>query len=251
MTQPTVSKHTNNTSRLVFTAQLRPQVRMLPVRKARWTSCPIPSSEHAQILNFRTHSIPNLWTRPMSSFWTYLFAARLCHTLPAAMGSSALLRARRSALVLAARTGVSCPYLHYGNRGRLQNVFPPSVLFKSSRIFLQYTGDIDAKNDGPEFWNSNSVIFENIWKFSKRRRAVPLRPIWIIMVAAKLYHSRVLVTKLHQNRSTLKGRSAGQKHTDRQTNPALQVCNQANNSFNITTFSCDAVFTSSYATNYH
>jgi len=30
------------------------------------------------------------------------------------------------------------------------------------------------------------------------------------MVAAKQDHSRVLVTKFHQNRSTLKGRSAGQ-----------------------------------------
>ena len=53
------------------------------------------------------------------------------------------------------------------------------------------------------------------------------------MVAAKLDHSRVLVTKFHQNRSTLKGRSAGERHThaDRQTRlkiRALQVCNQAN-----------------------
>jgi len=30
------------------------------------------------------------------------------------------------------------------------------------------------------------VIFENFLKFSKRRRAVPLRPMWTIMVAAKL-----------------------------------------------------------------
>jgi len=50
-------------------------------------------------------------------------------------------------------------------------------------------------------------------KFSKRCRAVPLRPIWTIMVAAKLDHSRVHVTKFHQNRSTLKGRSAGQRDT--------------------------------------
>ena len=50
------------------------------------------------------------------------------------------------------------------------------------------------------------------FKFSKRRRAVPLQPIWTIMVAAKLDHSMVLVTKFHQNRSTLKGRSAGQRH---------------------------------------
>jgi len=59
--------------------------------------------------------------------------------------------------------------------------------------------------------------FLTFLKFSKRRRAVPLRPIWTIMVAAKLDHSRVLVTKFHQKRSTLKGRSAGQRHTDRQT----------------------------------
>jgi len=44
------------------------------------------------------------------------------------------------------------------------------------------------------------------------------------MGAAKLDHSRVLVTKFHQNRSTVKGRSASQRHTDRrsdrQTNSA-------------------------------
>ena len=55
------------------------------------------------------------------------------------------------------------------------------------------------------------------------------------MVAAKLDQSRVLVTKFRQNRLTLKGRSAGQRHTDRQTHRqtrlkimALQVCNRAN-----------------------
>ena len=37
------------------------------------------------------------------------------------------------------------------------------------------------------------------------------------MVAAKLDQSRVLVTKFRQNRFTLKGRSAGQRQTDRQT----------------------------------
>jgi len=59
-------------------------------------------------------------------------------------------------------------------------------------------------------------MFENFLKFSKRRRVVALWPMWTIMVAAKLDHSRVLVTKFHQNRSTLKGRSVGQRHTDRQ-----------------------------------
>jgi len=63
------------------------------------------------------------------------------------------------------------------------------------------------------------------------------------MVVAKLDQSRVLVTKFRQNRLTLKGRSASQRHTDRQTHThthidrqtrlkirALQVCNWAKNS---------------------
>jgi len=60
---------------------------------------------------------------------------------------------------------------------------------------------------------------------------VPLQRIWTIMVAAKLDRSRVLVTKFRQNWLTLKGRSAGQRHTDKQTRlkiMALQVCNRAN-----------------------
>jgi len=83
------------------------------------------------------------------------------------------------------------------------------------------------------------VIFENFLKFSKRRRVVPLRPIWTTMVAAKLNQSRVPVTKFHQNRLMLKGRGASQRHTDTQTDRqtdrqtrlkimALQVCNRAN-----------------------
>jgi len=92
--------------------------------------------------------------------------------------------------------------------------------------FFYNTQEIQTqKNDGPEFWNSNSVIFENFLKFSKMRHAVPLWPIWTIMVEAKLDQSRVLVTKFHQNRLTLKGRSAvrvTQRHrqTDSQTNSA-------------------------------
>jgi len=62
-------------------------------------------------------------------------------------------------------------------------------------------------------------FWDFFWKFSKRRREVPLWSIWAIMIAAKLDQSRVLVTKFHQNRLMLKGRSAGQRHThtDRQT----------------------------------
>jgi len=68
-------------------------------------------------------------------------------------------------------------------------------------------------------------------KFSKRRRAIPLLPIWAIMVAAKLDHSRVLVTKFHENRSTLKGRSTDQRHIHRHKRlkiMAIHVCNRAN-----------------------
>ena len=102
------------------------------------------------------------------------------------------------------------------HRGKLQNVSPPSVLFKSSRNFFTiHRRHRRKENDGPEFWNSNSVIFENILKFSKRRRMVPRQPIWTIVVAAKLDQSRVLVTKFPQNRSTLKGRSASQRQTDK------------------------------------
>jgi len=66
------------------------------------------------------------------------------------------------------------------------------------------------------------VTFENCLKFSKRRRAVPLWPIWTIMVAAQLDQSRILVNKFRQNRLMFKGRSAGQRQTDtdRQTNSA-------------------------------
>jgi len=53
-------------------------------------------------------------------------------------------------------------------------------------------------------------------KFSKRRRVILLRPIWTIMVvAAKLDQSRVLVAKFRQNRLTLKDSSAGQRYTDK------------------------------------
>jgi len=116
------------------------------------------------------------------------------------------------------------------HRGKLQNYFLRQFCVNRVQFFLQYTGDIDAKNHGPEFWNSNSAIFENFLKFSKSRHAVPLRPIWTILVAAKLDHSRVPVTKFRQNRLTLKGRNASQRHTDRQIRlkiMALQVCNRA------------------------
>ena len=50
------------------------------------------------------------------------------------------------------------------------------------------------------------------------------------MVAAKLDHSGVLVTKFRQNWLRMKGRSAGQRPIDRQTRVkirALHFCNRA------------------------
>ena len=76
-------------------------------------------------------------------------------------------------------------------------------------FFLQYTRKKwILQYEFCDFW-------EFFFKFSKRRHAVPLRPMWTIMVTAKLDHSTVLVTKFRQSRSTLKGRD-----TDRQTNSA-------------------------------
>jgi len=162
------------TSRWVFTARLRPQVRMPPVRNARQTSCTIPSSKHAQIPNFRTRSIANLWTRPMSSFWMYLFAVGLRHTLPL-MGSSAVVRTRRSTLLVAASTRCCLRRAHSIRLGCHVHTCVTAIgadfkmyllhRFWSNRVefFLLCTGDTDAKNDGPEFWNSNSVIFESFF----------------------------------------------------------------------------------------
>jgi len=80
-------------------ARLRPQVGMPVERRAQFRVPNVPRSLISECAPFRFF----LWTRPMSSFRTYLFAALLCHSLPQ-MGSSAVPRVRRSALVIAART---------------------------------------------------------------------------------------------------------------------------------------------------
>ena len=102
------------------------------------------------------------------------------------------------------------------HRGKLQDLSPPPVLFESSRIFYN-TQETQTEKMMDQNFEIRIVIFDNFLKFSKRRRVVPLQPIWTFMLAAKLDQSRVLVTKFRQNRLTMKGRSAGQRHTDRQT----------------------------------
>jgi len=130
--------HVRNTktSRLVFTARLHPQVRMpqfgMPaerraqfrgpnMRRSQISECaPFRIYEHDQYRVFERTSLQRAYVVPC---WQQ-------------MGSSAVLRACSSALVLAAWTGVSHPYLCYGDRGKLQNLSPPPVLFQSSRIFF-------------------------------------------------------------------------------------------------------------------
>jgi len=86
--------------------------------------------------------------------------------------------------------------------------------FCSNRVEFFYNTQETQKQKmiDQNFWNSNSVIFENFLKFSKTCRAVPLWPTWTIMVTAKLDQSRVLVTKFRKNRLMLKGRSASHTH---------------------------------------
>ena len=120
------------------------------------------------------------------------------------------------------------------HRGKLQNLSSPSVFCSNQVKFVFTIHETQTQQNG----GSRILQFEfcDFWEFFeifKRRRAVPLRPIWTIMVAAKLDQSRVVMTKFHQNRSTLKGRSVGQRQTDGQTRlklMALQVCSRANRS---------------------
>jgi len=105
-------------------AERRAQFRVPNVPRSRISErVPFRIYEHAQCRLFERTSLQR----------TYVIPCRQ------QMGSSAVLRARRSALVLAVSMGVSRPYLRYGDRGRLQNVSPPSVLFESSLAFLRYT----------------------------------------------------------------------------------------------------------------
>ena len=102
------------------------------------------------------------------------------------------------------------------HRSKLQNLSPPSVLFESSRIFYSTQETQMQKMMNQNFEIRILWFLRIFWNF---RKGIA-RPIWTIMVAAKLDHSRVLVNKFRQNRSMLKVRSAGQRHTDRQTNLA-------------------------------
>ena len=119
------------TIQLVFTAWLRPQVRMPPVRRSV----------------VRIHGM-----------------MRMQHFL---------IRTSLSSTAAARRHAASTDAARYDRRvvARMAN-FKMYLIrqFCSNQveIFLQYTADTDAKNDGPEFWNSNAVIFEFFLNFQKR-----------------------------------------------------------------------------------
>jgi len=145
----------------------------------------MPAERRAQ---FRVPNVPRSQISERAPFRIYEHAQcrvfeRTClqraYVIPCRqqMGSSAVLRARRSALVLAASTRCSRRASSIGRGCRVHTCvmalgadFKMYLLrqFCSNRVdFLQYTGDTNSKNDGPEFWNSNSVIFEIFWNFQK------------------------------------------------------------------------------------
>ena len=62
--------------------------------------------------------------------------------------------------------------------------------FCSNRVdFLQYTGDTDAKKNGPEFSNSNSVIFENFLKFSDAAGAAKNVEFFVCLFCLSVRHA--------------------------------------------------------------
>ena len=121
---------------------------------SEFRTCPdpeFPNALHSEFMNMPNIEFLNipLCSAPMSYLAGIKQGHPLCYGHVAARWC--LQRARGACGGRIALDEVSRPYLRYGDRGRLQNVFPPSVLFKLSLIFLQYTGDTDGKNDGPEF----------------------------------------------------------------------------------------------------
>ena len=163
----------------------------------------------------------------MTSRWVFTARLRPQFRMPPSFDRSTPPRRRFSYNIPASVVLLQQCHRRNRRRGKVQNVSPPSVLFESSWNFFT----IHRRHRRKKWW-TRILKFEfcDFWEFfklSKRCHTVPLRPSWTIMVTAKLDQSRVLVTKFCQNRLTLKGRSAGQRHTrhthrqtDSQTNSA-------------------------------
>jgi len=140
-----------------------PQFGMSAERRAQFRVPNVPSSRISKRAPFRIYE---------HAQWRVFVCTSLqrAYVIPCQqqMGSSAVLRARRSALVLAARTGVWRPYLRYGDSGRLQNVSPPSVLFESSRVFFYNTQETEMQKNMDQNFEIRILWFlKNFWKFSK------------------------------------------------------------------------------------
>ena len=145
-------------------ARLHPQVRMPAERRAQLRVPDVPKYrlskrdpfqiyEHAQCRFFGRTSLQCAYVIPcQQQVW-----------------SSTVLRACRNALVLAAWTVVSCPYLRYGDRGRLQNVSPPSVLSESSHIFFT----IHRRRRHKKWWTRIFKFeFCDFWEFLNFQKGV-------------------------------------------------------------------------------
>jgi len=133
-------------------AERRAQFRVPNVPRSRMSErAPFRIYEHAQCRVFERTSLQRAYVIPCQQ----------------QMGSSAVLQACRNALVLAEWTVVSCPYLRYGDRGRLHNVSPTSVLVESSLIFLQYTWDSDAKKWWTRILKFKFCDFVDFFNFQK------------------------------------------------------------------------------------
>ena len=158
------------TSRLVFTARLRPQFQMPPVRNAR----------RASIAAHRCCSSTA--------------AARWCCTpLPASA---------------------------YHSIGGGLPKWQISKSISVSFVRIKWNFFYNTRETQTQKWWITILKFEfcDFWEFfeifNKESHGPSADgPIWTIMVAAKVDTSRVLVTKFHWNRSTMKGRRAGHRHT--------------------------------------
>jgi len=132
--------------------ECRAQFRVPNVPRSQISECsPFRSYEHAQCRVFECTSLQRAYVIPCQQ----------------QMGLSAVLWARRSALVFAAWTGVSRPYLRYGDRGRLQNVSSPSFLFESSRIFYNTQETQTQKMMNQNFEIRILWFLRFFWNFQK------------------------------------------------------------------------------------
>jgi len=127
-----------------------------------------------------SHTVSNSWksnNRNQITTSRWVFTAQLRPTVR----NAPELRSQHTAAVpvqlqypIERRAAAAVPLLESPLEQTSKCISSVSFVRIKSKFFLQYTRDTDAKNDGPEFWNSNSVIFENFLKFSKRRRAAHL-----------------------------------------------------------------------------